>query len=139
MQVVDKDRFFAVVGPLDVCPKVDQQSLKGRFHVSRWETRYSRTMIGETTSDSWGIVPTTYTLARARHDRDARTRRLYGRASISGVPRPPWETGRNSGVSRRMARSGRGYPRRSRTPPSGAAIGLTAIGRENPPRLPAPG
>ena len=67
MTTATKTEFFDVLGPLDVNPRVDQSSLKTRFHVCRWETcQYA--LIGTSVTDSWSIKPTIYSLEN-KHQR----------------------------------------------------------------------
>lgn len=58
---VSKDDFFAKVGPMDVNPRVDGATLKGRFYTSHWETP-GRHVVGRSVSDGWGIEETQFFL-----------------------------------------------------------------------------
>jgi hypothetical protein len=58
---VTKDQFFAVIGQMDVHPRVEVASLKGRVFTSKWETP-RREHIGTSHSDSYGINPTIFEL-----------------------------------------------------------------------------
>ena len=57
---VSKSDFYAKM-IMDVMPRVDESTLKGRFFVSYWELR-NREIIGKTISDSWGIEDGEYFL-----------------------------------------------------------------------------
>jgi hypothetical protein len=46
MKEVTKDEFFKAVGPLDVHPRVREETLRQDFIVSDWEVRPSRQIIG---------------------------------------------------------------------------------------------
>jgi hypothetical protein len=59
---VTKEEFFARVGPMDVNPRVDVPTLKGRHHTSWWETP-QRVLVGKSTADGWGIDPTQFWLS----------------------------------------------------------------------------
>lgn len=60
---VSREHFFATVGQMDVHPRTDMASLKGRYHHSVWESP-NRVAQGESFSDSWGAEPRVY-FARA--------------------------------------------------------------------------
>jgi hypothetical protein len=53
--------FFARINSLDVHPRVDVGTLKGRYHVSYWEMP-DRRCIGKSVSDSYGIDATVFFL-----------------------------------------------------------------------------
>jgi len=61
MRHVTKHEFFAVLGPMNVNPVVEVNSLKHRTHVSKWMTPY-REHAGTSFTDSWGIEPTRFQL-----------------------------------------------------------------------------
>lgn len=46
MQAVSKDRFFLVMGPRDVHPRVDVATLRDAKIVSIWEDRPTREVLG---------------------------------------------------------------------------------------------
>ena len=62
MRPVTEQEFWMTVGPMDVHPRVDETTLKGRHHESDFETR-SRAVVGRVISDSHGIEPSQYFLA----------------------------------------------------------------------------
>ncbi len=62
---VSKAEFFAMVGRLNVHPRVDASTLKGRYHVSHWEMQDgTRKVVGQSKSDSWSIDPTEYAVQK---------------------------------------------------------------------------
>jgi hypothetical protein len=61
MRQVTKEEFFAVINPLDVHPRVDAISLKSECHVSHWEMKYTRKLVG--VSKSTTNKPTEFYLA----------------------------------------------------------------------------
>lgn len=61
MRPVTKEEFYRVVGPMDVHPQVEVNSLKFRIHVSKWMTPY-REHVGTSFTDSWGIEKADYQL-----------------------------------------------------------------------------
>lgn len=63
MKQVSEKEFFAAVGPLDVHPRVNVASLKGRYHTSNWEVQHTRRLVGRTESDSHAAEPTKFFLA----------------------------------------------------------------------------
>lgn len=62
MREVTKGEFFAVLGDRDVVAHVDEATLRGRYHVSTWETR-GRYPVGRSVADSHGVEPTRFYLA----------------------------------------------------------------------------
>ena len=61
MMQVSKEAFFAAMNPLNVHPRPDIPSLKGRYHTTIWEMP-DRRVIGKDTSDSHIVEPTRYWL-----------------------------------------------------------------------------
>lgn len=61
MKPATEAEFFARMNPLDVHPRVDVSTLRGRFHTSHWETR-ERVCLGTSVSDSHSVDPTRYSL-----------------------------------------------------------------------------
>lgn len=60
---VTKEQFFAVVGPLNVHPRPDVRSFKGRDFVSDWELQdNTRERVGVNVSDFWACLPGAYFL-----------------------------------------------------------------------------
>lgn len=53
--------FFARMNPLNVHPRVDVSTLRGRFHTSYWETP-DRRRLGVSVSDSHSVELTRYSL-----------------------------------------------------------------------------
>ena len=47
---VSKERFFSVVGGLDVMPRVIEATLREKWHISEWELQKTREVIGKTAS-----------------------------------------------------------------------------------------
>ncbi len=62
MRQVTEAEFFAVIGPQDIYPRVDAASLRDREHVSHWEARQTREVVGMSRSDSHGVNPTQFFL-----------------------------------------------------------------------------
>jgi hypothetical protein len=63
MRQVTQAEFFAVIGPQDVHPRVDATTLRERHHVSMWEGRHTRQVVGKSISDSYGVEPTQFFLS----------------------------------------------------------------------------
>ncbi len=61
MKQVTKAEFFAVINPLDVHPRVDAISLKQEWHISHWEMKDTRKLVGM--SKSATNKPTEFYLA----------------------------------------------------------------------------
>lgn len=61
MREVSEREFFDKVGPLDVHPRVDMNSLKTSVHVSMWEIQTTRQVVG--LSESATNKPTKFYLA----------------------------------------------------------------------------
>ena len=59
MTDITQTEFMETIGQMDVMPKVDESTLRDRFHVSYWKLR-NRVVVGKSISDSWGIKPTVY-------------------------------------------------------------------------------
>lgn len=59
MKQVSKGEFYAFVASRDLMPKVDENSLKGRYAVSHWEDR-GRNRLGVSKSDMHAVDPTEY-------------------------------------------------------------------------------
>lgn len=54
MMQVSKERFFAVIGPMNVNPRVDVSSFKSRVHVSHWEHGETREIVGRSETSMFG-------------------------------------------------------------------------------------
>lgn len=54
MQKVTRQEFYNAIRPLDVHPRVDLASLPNEMHVSTWELRGSRRVVGISKTSSWG-------------------------------------------------------------------------------------
>lgn len=67
MNQVSETEFFRTVGQLNVHPRVDVATLKGRNHVSHWEMLDgARRVVGRSESDSWDVEPTKFFSALAQ-------------------------------------------------------------------------
>lgn len=62
MNPVSKSAFFEAVGPLDVHPRPDVSTFKGRYHTSIWEIQTTRRVVGKDISDSHGVEETQFFL-----------------------------------------------------------------------------